>query len=79
MQQVDDDVSYTGEEVVEARLRCFLAECLFEDPTQQFWHISQISGVDSNGVEGPRGDVELVSQANVDIGDLALGGGPARP
>ena len=79
MELIDDNVSFAGQEVVEARLGCFLAERLFEDPTQQLRHISQIVCVNPDGVEGARGNVELVSQANVDIGDLALGGGPARP
>jgi hypothetical protein len=79
MQQVDDDVAYTREEVVEARLGGFLAERFLEDATEQFGDISQIIRVDANGVECARGNVELVAQTHIDIGDLALGGGAARP
>ena len=79
MQEVDDDVSYAGEEVVEARLRCFLAQRLLENSSQQLGHVAQVVGVDADGIEGARGDVELISKAHVDVGDLALGGGAAGP
>ena len=79
VQEVDDDVSYAGEEVVEARLRRFLAQRLLENASQQLGHVAQVVGVDADGIEGARGDVELIPKAHVDVGDLALGGGPARP
>jgi hypothetical protein len=79
VQQVDDDVANARQEVVEAGLRGFLAERLFENPTKQFRNVSEIGRVYADGVESPRRDVELIAQAHIDIGDLTLGGVLARP
>jgi hypothetical protein len=79
MEQVDDDVADTRQKVVEAGLRSFLAECFLENAAQQLGDIAKILGVDADGVEGARGDVELISETNVDVGDFALGSGAAGP
>ena len=79
MQQVDDDVADSWQKVVEAGLGGFLAERLLENAAQQLGDIAKILGVDADGVEGARSDVELISETNVDVGDFALGGGAAGP
>jgi hypothetical protein len=61
MEQVDDDVADTRQKVVEAGLRSFLAECFLENAAQQLGDIAKILGVDADGVEGARGDVEFIS------------------
>jgi spore germination protein YaaH len=79
VEQIYDDVSYSWQEIVEAGLRGFLAQRLLQYSAQQFRHVSEIVRVDSNGVEGARRDIEFIAQTHVDVRDLALGGGPARP
>ncbi|KAI1532412.1 actin-interacting protein Bud6 Aip3 [Pyrenophora tritici-repentis] len=66
-------------EVVEACLRRFLAQRLFQYATKEFGNISEVICVNANSIEGSRRYVELVAQTYVHVRDLALGGGPARP
>lgn len=79
MEQVDDDIPYAREEVVEAGLRGLLAKGFFEDTAKQFRDVSEVLRVDADGVEGTGGDVELIAEAYVDVRDLALGSGTAGP
>lgn len=79
VQEVDDDVADAREVAIEALLAGFLTEGVFEDTTQQVGDGAQVGCVDFDCVESPTCYVELVTQTDVDIGDLALGGGAAGP
>lgn len=79
MQQVDYDVPYPRQVLVQTRLARLLRQRVFKYTPQQVRNGAQVGGVDADGAEGATCYVELVPQADVDVADLALGGAAAGP
>jgi hypothetical protein len=79
MKQIDDDVSYSGEISIQTLRACFLAQRVFQDCPQQIWHISEICHFDSDCCECSTGNVEFVSQSDIDIRDFCFRGIVTRP
>jgi len=79
LQKINDDISYSGQKLVQAGLGRILTESLFEDSAKEIRDRTQILSVDADGIEGAAGNVELVTQTDVDVGDLALRGISSRP
>lgn len=73
MKQRDDDIPDAGEESVQTCGAGFLTERFLQNGTQQFRHRAQICGLDTDGIEGSAGNVELVAEADIDVRDLSLG------
>jgi hypothetical protein len=73
MQQIDDDIPYLWQIPLQALLCGILAQRLFQDCPKHVGDRPQIGGVDIDRVESATSNVELISEAHIDIGNLALG------
>lgn len=79
MEKRDNDVPYSGQEPIQARRAGFLAQRLLQNGSQQFGNWTKIRSIDPNAIECSASNVEFVSQADVDIGNLSFCGSMARP
>jgi hypothetical protein len=79
MEEIDDDVTDAREISIEAGRARFLAEGVLQDRAQKIRHVAKIGRVHANGVEGSAGDVELITQPHIDIGNFCLGSIMPRP
>lgn len=79
MEEVDDDVADLWEVAIETWGGGILAQGILEDGAKDVGDISQVGGLDPDGIEGPTREIEFIAQAHVDIGDVGFGGRFSRP
>lgn len=72
MEEVDDDVSYPWQELIQTRLAGFLAERFLENCTQGVWDGAKVCRVYPNSSKGSTSYVELIAQPHIDVRHFAL-------
>ena len=79
VEKIDDDLPYTRQKYIQALGTRVLTEGMLKDGAQGIGDIPQVGYFDPYGRKGATRDVELGSEANVNIGYLGFGSLLARP
>ena len=79
MEQIDNDVADFREESIQALRAGFLAQSLLEDQAKEIWHRTEIGSVHADACESATGDVELVTESDVNVGHIRFCCVVARP